>query len=86
MRPSSYPIPVKRGIKKICKVMIRRRTQIQKLSRQSKFKILIKIYLIFQIIFLIAIPNQRDSMAIQLMKKVGQKKAANPSSAIRVIF
>jgi len=57
----------------------------QKLSRQAKFKILIEIYLIFQIILLIAMPNQRDSMKVQLMKDVGQKKAANPSSAIRVI-
>jgi len=39
-----------------------------------------------QIILLIAMPNQRDSMEVQLMKEVGQKKAANPSSAIRVIF
>ena len=40
--------------------MTRRRIKIQKPSRRARFKSLIKTYLIFQIILLIARPNQKD--------------------------
>jgi len=54
--------------------------------KASQIKDFDKDLLNLQIILLIAMPNQRGSMEGQLMKEVGQKKAANPSSAIRVIF